>query len=99
MSVYTKSDIRNDHQSERFINGTAGRTRVLLTPVILAGALMLGGCLDLEIGGSESTYDAENPSTPGDYVYKGQVDPLTATSAADRADALKQRFMQVQGRE
>ena len=38
-------------------------------------------------------------SDPSAYEYKGAVDPLTATSGADRAGGLADRFDLVQGRQ
>lgn len=41
---------------------------------------------------SQATYDAES------YEYKGAVDPFLATSAADRAGPLADRFDLIQAR-
>lgn len=94
MSIVIKSDRHPDAASKPV---GIGKQRAFFATVCVASALMLGGCFEIP-GTSDADASAE-PSSPEDYEYKGRVDPLTATSGADRAGALQERFMQVQGRE
>jgi len=69
--------------------------KLIIASALVLTASLLGGCL-LEGGGSSAGAD---PTDPEAYVYKGRPDPLLSVPASDRADALKERFMQIQGRQ
>ncbi len=69
--------------------------KLIIASALVLTASLTSGCL-VEGGGSSAGADSSDPEA---YVYKGRPDPLLSVPGSDRADALKERFMQIQGRQ
>ena len=62
------------------------------TAAVIA-VLLMTGCMQGGSGGAGA-----EPTTAESYQYKGRKDPFLATPAADRAEAMAERFKLIQGR-